>query len=411
MHTVLKGATLIDGTDRDPLTHSVLIFDETKIVNIGTEEAIPIPDNSKVYDVSGLFIIPGLIDCHIHMDLHGMADTFQENLVKDKLRAIRTAKEMEDTLRAGYTTVRNLGSVNGIDFAVRQAIDAGWVKGPRIITSGKIICMTCSGTEYFSGMYRIADGVDENRKAAREQLKAGADVLKVMATGAIMNPGGVPGAAQLGVDEMRAVIEEGAKLGIPTAAHAHGAQGIKNAVEAGVATIEHGTMADDEAIEMMVKKNVFLVPTLLVDNLICKAGERNEIPAFMVEKAERIKEKRHLVFKKAISAGVKIAMGTDAGTPFNFHGKNSMELDLYVREKLMTPLKALQTATRDAAEAIGLSDRLGTLEKNKIADCLVLGKNPLEDIGCLLDLKNIRMVFKQGMLQKGWSGNGHAAND
>ena len=161
----------------------------------------------------------------------------------------------------------------------------------------------------------------------------------------------------------------------------------------------------------MAKKNVFLVPTLLVDDLICKAGERNEVPAFMVEKAERIKEKRHLVFNKAISAGVKIAMGTDAGTPFNFHGKNSMELDLYVREKLMTPLKALQTATRDAAEAIGLSDRLGTLEKNKIADCLVLGKNPLEDIGCLLDLKNIRMVFKQGMLQKGWSGNGHVAND
>src|SRR5210317_225422 len=132
MHIVLKGATLIDGTDRDPLNHSVLIFNETRIVNIGTEEEILIPDNSKVYDVSGLFVIPGLIDCHIHMDLHGMADTFQENFVEDKLRAIRTAAEMEDTLRAGYTTVRNLGSVNGIDFAVRQAIDAGWVKGPRI---------------------------------------------------------------------------------------------------------------------------------------------------------------------------------------------------------------------------------------------------------------------------------------
>jgi len=399
MHTVLKGATLIDGTDRDPLNHSVLIFNEKKIVKIGTEEEIMIPDDSKVYDVSGLFVIPGLIDCHIHMDLHGMADTFQENLVEDKLRAIRTAAEMEDTLRAGYTTVRNLGSVNGIDFAVRQAIEEGLVKGPRIITSGRIICMTCSGTEYFSGMYRIADGVDENRKAAREQLKAGADVLKVMATGAIMNPGGVPGAAQLGVDEMRAVIEEGAKLGIPTAAHAHGAQGIKNAVEAGVATIEHGTMADDEAIEMMVKKNVFLVPTLLVDDLIRKAAERSEVPAFMVEKAERIKEMRHLVFKKAISAGVKIAMGTDAGTPFNFHGKNSIELDLYVREKWMTPLKALQTATKDAAEAIGLSDRLGTLEKDKIADCVVLKKNPLEDIGCLLDVKNIQMVYKEGSLQ------------
>lgn len=399
MHTVLKGATLIDGTDREPLKHAVLVFKKTKIVEIGKESDILIPDNSKVYDVSGLFVVPGLIDCHIHMDLHGMADTFQENLVEDKLRTIRTATEMEASLRAGYTTVRNLGSVNGIDFAVRQAIDEGWVKGPRIITSGKIICMTCSGTEYFKGMYRVADGVDENRKAAREQLKAGADVLKVMATGAIMNPGGVPGAAQLGVDEMCAVVEEGAKLGVPTAAHAHGAQGIKNAVKAGVATIEHGTMADDEAIEMMAEKNVYLVPTLLVDDLIRDAAETNEVPAFMIEKAERLKEMRYLVLQKAISAGVKIAMGTDAGTPFNFHGKNSIEPNLYVSANLMTPLQALQTATRDAAAAIGLSDRLGTLEVTKIADCLVLGKNPLEDISSLLDLKNIKIVFKEGALQ------------
>jgi imidazolonepropionase-like amidohydrolase len=271
--------------------------------------------------------------------------------------------------------------------------------------------MTCSGTEYFKGMYRIADGEDENRKAAREQLKDGADVLKVMATGAIMNPGGVPGASQLGVREMRAVVEEGAKLGIATAAHAHGAQGIKNAIEAGVATIEHGTMADNEAIEMMAKKNVFLVPTLLVDDLIRRAGEKNEVPAFMVEKAERIKEMRHLVLEKAMSAGVKIAMGTDAGTPFNFHGKNSIELDLYVSENLMTPLKALQTATKNAAEAIGLSDRLGTLEKDKMADCVVLKKNPLEDMSCLMDLKNIYMVFKAGILQRGWSENDPESSD
>jgi imidazolonepropionase-like amidohydrolase len=401
MHTVLKGATIIDGRHADPLKSAVLIFKRTKIVAVGTESKVIIPQDSILYDLSGHFVIPGLIDCHIHMDLHGMADTFQENLVEDKLRAIRSAQEMAQTLRAGYTTVRNLGSVNGIDFAVRQAIADGWVKGPRILTSGKIICMTCSGTEYFSGMYRVADGVDENRKAAREQLKAGADVLKVMATGAIMNPGGVPGASQLDVAEMQSVVAEGAKLGIPTAAHAHGAQGIKNAIRAGVATIEHGTMADDEAIEMMAQQNVFLVPTLLVDDLIRSAGEKDQVPAFMVEKAERIKALRHRVLKKAISAGVKIAMGTDAGTPFNFHGHNSIELDLYVKEKLMTPFQALQTATQNAAQAIGMSDRLGTLEKGKRADCVVLKKNPLEDISCLKDLNNITMVFRDGILQKG----------
>lgn len=398
MITCLKGATLIDGTGSPPLQNAVLIFRGNKIAEVGTGNDMKIPEDAMIFDVADRYIIPGLIDCHIHLDLHGMADTFQENLVEEKLRTIRSTKEMADTLRAGYTTVRSLGSVNHIDFAVKKAAEEGLIDGPRILTSGKIICMTSAGSEYFEGMYRVADGVDETRKAAREQLKAGADVLKVMATGAIMNPGGVPGAAQLNVEEMEAVVEEGAKLGIWTAAHAHGAQGIKNAVQAGVRTIEHGTMADDEAIALMTDKNVFLIPTLLVDDLLVRAGERSGIPAFMLEKAVAVGKKRNRVFRKAMAAGVPIAMGTDAGTPFNYHGKNSLELKLYVDKELMTPYEALQTATRTAAEAIGLADSLGTLEKGKIADCVVLGKNPLEDIACLLDIENIHMVFKDGLL-------------
>jgi len=223
-------------------------------------------------------------------------------------------------------------------------------------------------------------------------------VLKVMATGAIMNPGGVPGAPQLNVEEIQAVVEEGAKLDIKTAAHAHGAQGIKNAIRAGVATIEHGTMADDEAIALMAEKNIYLIPTLSVDDLIIRAGAQSGVAAFMVEKAINIGKKRSKVFRKAIAAGVPIAMGTDAGTPFNYHGKNSLEVKLYVDRALMTPQEALQTATLNGAEAIGLADSLGTLEKGKIADCVVLSQNPLEDIGCLLDVENIHMVFKDGVL-------------
>ena len=398
MFTVLKGATLFDGTGRPSIKNAVLIFDDNRIAGVGSEKEMEIPKGAQVYEVLNKYIIPGLIDCHIHLDLHGMADTFQENLVEEKLRTLRSAKEMEDTLRTGYTTVRSLGSVNHIDFAVKKAIEEGLINGPRILASGKIICMTSAGSEYFEGMYRVADGVDECRKAAREQLKEGADVLKVMATGAIMNPGGIPGAPQLDVEEIHAVVEEGAKMGIKTAAHAHGAQGIKNAIMAGVATIEHGSMADDEAIAMMVEKNVFLIPTLLVDELIRKAGEKNGVPAFMVKKAESIKEIRREVLRKAIAAGVKIAMGTDAGTPYNYHGKNSLELSLYVEEKLMKAEEALMTATKNAADAIGLADQVGTLEKGKLADCVVIDQNPLDNIRCLLDNGHVRMVFKNGIL-------------
>jgi imidazolonepropionase-like amidohydrolase len=396
--TVLKGATLIDGTGNEPVKNSVLIFKDNKIESVGTVNDVEIPHDAMVYDISDQYIIPGLIDCHIHLDLHGMADTYQENLVEDKLRTIRAAMEMQATLRAGFTTVRNVGSVNHIDFAVKNAVEEGFIAGPRILTSGKIICMTSSGTEYFNGMYREADGVGENRKAAREQLKNGADLLKVMATGAIMNPGGVPGAPQLDVEEIRAVVEEGAKLGKNVAAHAHGAQGIKNAILAGVATIEHGTMADNEAIAMMVEKNVYLVPTLAVDHLMLKYGEKHGVPAFMIKKAKELAEMRNEVIRKAIAAGVRIAMGTDAGTPYNYHGRNSLELVVMVEEKLMTAMDALIASTKTAAEAIGLADEVGTLEKGKLADCVVLNQNPLEDIKCLLNKKNINMVFKDGTL-------------
>ncbi|MFW6315014.1 MAG: amidohydrolase family protein, partial [Desulfohalobiaceae bacterium] len=260
-HIVLRGATLIDGNG-DIIQNAVLVLKDTKISAVGKEEEVQIPHQAKIYDLEGRHIIPGLIDAHVHLDLHGMPDTVHESLVEQKLRSIRAGIEMGNTLRAGITTVRNTGSTAYIDIAVKKAVQEGLIIGPRILACGKIICMLSSGSDYFRGLYREADGVDENRRAAREQLKEGADFLKVMASGAIMNPGGVPGATQLDVDEIRAVVLEGAKVGKHTAAHAHGAQAIKNAVEAGVRTIEHGTLADEEALKMMRDRNVFLVSTL-----------------------------------------------------------------------------------------------------------------------------------------------------
>jgi imidazolonepropionase-like amidohydrolase len=397
MYKVLTGATLIDGTGTAPIDQAALLINGDIIEAVGAKNEIPVPAEAEVIDVQGKYLLPGLIDTHIHMDLHGMADTFQENLVEDKLRTLRSAREMEDTLRAGFTTIRNVGSVNYIDFAIKAGIEQGLVKGPRILTSGRAISMTCSGTDYFVGFYRLADGVQECRKAAREQLKEGADLLKVMATGAIMNPGGVPGAPQLDVDEIKAVVKEGAKLGKHTAAHAHGSQGIKNSVIAGVRTIEHGTMADDEAIAMMADKGVFLVPTLVVHECWINHEKNQDVPEFILKKSSSIEQQGREVLHKAIAAGVRIAMGTDAGTNFNYHGKNSGEIIAYVKHGFMTPMEALQSATQTAAAAIDMAQQVGTLEKGKFADCLVLENNPLEDINGLADPQNINMVIKSGL--------------
>lgn len=400
MHTVLKGMTLIDGTGRI-IEDAILVWKDKHIVAVGEKSQVEQPADAIVYNLEDKFVIPGLIDTHIHLDMHGMADTYHESLVEDKLRAIRATLEMGNTIRAGITTVRNAGSANYIDIAVRKAVEEGLIVGPRILASGKIICMHSAGNEYFEGLYYEADGVDENRKAAREQLKQGADLLKVMATGAIMNPGGVPGAPHLDEDEIHAVVEEGKKVGKHTAAHAHGAKGIKNAVAAGVRTIEHGTLADEEALKMMLAKGVFLTSTLSSNFWMLNARGKNEVPQFMSEKAEEVAKIRRENLHRAIAMGVKIIMGTDAGTPYNFHGRNAMEIVQYVKLGLMDEMDAIIASTQTAADGIGLLDELGTLEKEKFADCVVLRENPLENIESIASLENIYLVFKEGSLISG----------
>ena len=400
MYTVLDGATLFDGNKKH-IKNAVMVFKDSVVHAVGSRRQVRIPKDAKTIDCTGKFIIPGLIDTHIHLDMHGMGDTYHESLVEDKLRTIRAAKEMTNTVRAGVTTVRNMGSANFIDIAVKKAVEEGLIIGPRILASGKIICMMTAGNEYFKGLYREADGVEENRKAAREQIKEGADILKVMATGAIMNPGGVPGAPQLDTDEIRAVVDEGRKIGLYTAAHAHGAEGIKNAVKAGVRTIEHGTLADDEAIRMMGARGIFLSSTLSSNFWMLKAKRNRNIPQFMFEKAKEVTKIRKKNLEKALKEGVKVVMGTDAGTPYNYHGKNATELIQYVKLGLMSEEEAIVASTRTAAEALGMADRIGTLEKGKSADCIVLGDNPLENIECLNPEGSIVFVFKEGTLIKG----------
>jgi len=396
MHTLYKNATIFDGRSDRLLENAGLLVKNDVIEAVGGYREIHCPSKARVVDLYGKWIIPGLLDCHVHLDMHGMADTYQENLVEDKLRTLRVACEAEATLKAGFTTVRNIGTVNGIDFALKAGIEAGYCQGPRLVTAGRIISMTCSGTEYFAGMYRLADGPDECRKAAREQLKQGADFLKLMATGAVMNPGGVPGAAQLEVDEMRAVVAEGLKLGKHTAAHAHGAQGIKNAVTAGVRTIEHGTMADEEALAAMAEAGVFLVPTMMLHTLFEEHAE--EVPEFMLHKSRIMENAYKGIVRRAKELGVEIAMGTDAGTNYNYHGNNAAEIVYLVVNEIMSPSEALTCATLSAARAIQMDHQVGSLEPGKLADFVVLTANPLADISVLAENDKIEAVYKGGDL-------------
>ncbi len=396
----LSGAKLITGTGQH-IDKGTIVIEDQRIAAVGHPEQVTVPSGAVHIDLTGKTVMPGLIDAHVHLDMHGMPDTYHESLVEDKLRTIRASIEMANTVRAGITTVRNAGSANYIDIAVKRAVEEGLVTGPRILASGRIICMMTAGSEYFQGLYREADGVDENRRAAREQLKEGADLLKVMATGAIMNPGGTPGAPHLNVEEIRAVVEEGEKTGKHTAAHAHGAEGIKNAIKAGVRTIEHGTLADDEALKMMADQGVFLTSTLCSNFWMLNGSAKNGIPQFMFQKAEEVSKIRVENLCRALQAGVQVAMGTDAGTPYNYHGRNAMELIQYVDKGIMDPMQAIEASTRIAADAMGLLSETGTLEPGKVADLLVVSADPLQDIHCLLELASIHCVFKAGQVIHG----------
>lgn len=394
MIKVFKVPHLIDGYGGKPIENAILSIKDNLIIYAGKAEHYDIPAGAEVFVFEGMTVIPGLIDCHIHMDLHGLPDTNAENHVEDKLRAIRTAYNMINTLKQGITTVRNAGSVNHIDFAVKAALAEGWFDGPRLYTSGQIISMTARGNDYFLGMYREADGPDEVRKAAREQLKAGADFLKVMATGAYMNPGGVPGAVQYSLEELQVIVEEADKLGLRVAAHAHGAQGIINSALAGVKTIEHGSFLDQRGLELMLEKKIYLVPTYVAGYHILENAKKSGVPDFMIKKNLEMRKIRAGSIKKAYDAGIKVAFGSDAGTCSNCHGNNAMELVLWVQEGFMEPLDALQCATLNAAEAIGIENKVGTLEAGKEADFVVVEGDLTLSLMPLLE--GIKAVYQAG---------------
>jgi imidazolonepropionase-like amidohydrolase len=376
----LVGARLIDGTGAAPIEDATLILNE-RVLEITSDDRLADYPDPETLDIGGRTVIPGLINAHVHLTLDdGAPDPFKA--LRDEppaVTAIRAASRARRMLEAGITTARDLGGVNYIELAVRDLIRSGEIAGPRLLCAGKQITMT-GGQGWPIG--RESDGPDEVRKAVREQLKAGADLIKLMATGGVLTPGVQPGTAQLAEDELRAGVIEAHKAGRRTAAHAQGTDGVKAAVRAGISTVEHGVFLDDEAVAMMKERDVVFVPTLTPAYRITQAGRARGIPQYVMDKMAKVNAANTLSFQLAWRAGVIIAAGNDGGTPFNPHEDLMTELRLMV-EAGVPPVDAIRAGTWGSARAMGLEDETGTIERGKWADLVVLDGDPLIDITAL----------------------------
>lgn len=363
---VLRGADVVDANG---IREADVAIEDGEIVSVGD-----VSDADEELDVSGKFVAPGLIDSHIHSAMDGRPDVTSVFGDSDMMLSYRAVSNLRDALRAGVTTVRDLGSPTTLALDAADAIEAGLIEGPRIVACGQNVVMT-GGHGHWHG--READGESEVKKAVREQLKRGAGVVKCMATGGVLTDGAITGSPELDEAELTTLVETAAAKHVPTAAHAHGTEGIKNALRAGISSIEHGTFMDREAAEMMADRGTYWVPTAKASAGIVEHGTEAGIPEYAVEKAEEAIDSVADAFEYAMDAEVPIAMGTDAGTPFNFHADIPEELELMV-EYGMSPEAALEAATVNAADLLGLSD-VGLVEEGYRADLVVLDSNPRED--------------------------------
>lgn len=400
MSIVIHGVTLIDGTGSAPQAAAVIVIEGTQFAGVGGEGTVQLPEHpTQRWHLPGLTALPGLIDAHVHLLFNPDPSAVRASpMPRSELLVLRAAVRARRTLAAGFTTVRDLGAPNAPIFSLRQAVAEGTVPGPRIIASGRCLTITGGhGTQYGWPMAWEVDGPEEFRKAVRKQIKLGADCVKVMATRPAFSPP-YRGRTSFLVEEMRPGVEDAHAAGAAVAAHAHTSiEGIRNAVLAGVDSIEHGDPADDSTLEMMAARGTMLVPTLALSEGLRQAAQRESFP-FGEPLRQRVEQKLELALhtvRRAKGLGVLMALGTDAGFTAVWHGANALELALFVRAGL-SPMEALLAGTKHAAKVCGRSATLGTVEVGKQADLIVVEGNPLEDIELLQDRERIKLIVQDG---------------
>jgi imidazolonepropionase-like amidohydrolase len=406
-YSLIHNGTLIDGNGGHPIHDVAILIKDNYIIDVGSEETISIPNDKFVkIDANDGFILPGFIDAHLHL----MADGFRyEDTIYDPLSIYfyKATQNMRKTIEAGVTTVRDAGLA---DIGVKMAVDQGLILGPRMqisvaplsISGGHFDFWLNSGfdikTSYPGFPDSICDGVEEVRKKVREVLRAKAEVIKVMVTGGVMSANDSPEFTQFTEEELRVIVQETKYHNdSKVMAHAHGVDGIKNALKVGIHSIEHGTYIDKEASNKMKEQGTYLVPTFVVMEFNKRLAESGQLPEWRSEEAIRIVDIHQKNIKKAFQAGVKIAMGTDSGVVA--HGFNLHELG-FLNDIGMKPEDTIVAATKTASECLGWEDKLGTIETGKYADIVITKTDPLADIKSLGDQMNISVVIKDGKIVK-----------
>ncbi|PYX88839.1 MAG: Xaa-Pro dipeptidase [Acidobacteria bacterium] len=406
--TYIRAGRLFDGTSDTVRQNVVVVVQDDRIQSVGPEGAVSIPSGATVIDLSRATVLPGLIDCHTH--LGSRADRYDEIYrFKDTpfQRAFAAVVHARKTLEAGFTTVRDVGSLPFLAVDLRNSINEGLVPGPRIVASGPGISITGGHGDLnnYSPQtrvsmfpeernFQIADGVDQVRHVVRAQVKYGVDVIKILATGGVLSKGDSPGAPQFTFEELKTAAEEAHMAGRKIAAHAHGTQGIKNAILAGIDSIEHASLIDDEGIRLAKEHGTYLVMDIYNDDYILTKAIEFGLPQENVEKEKMVGRLQRENFKKAVQAGAKMAFGTDAGVyP---HGDNARQF-FYMVKFGMTPSQAIRAATTNAADLIGRSKDVGSVEAGKYADIIAVSADPLQDVRAL---ENVGFVMKGGVVYK-----------
>jgi len=401
--TLIRAGHVIDvHTGNEAADQTVIVIGDSISAIAPTASTPQLPGDAEI-DMRNMTVLPGLIDVHTHLTMDTNFDPYHELSTSVAKSALIGARNAKVTLEAGFTTVRNVGADGYADVDLRDAINEGLIEGPHMQVSGPALGITgghCDDNllpfEFHQTSDGVADGVEAVQHKVRENIKYGADVIKVCATGGVLSKGDDPQASQYTLEELKAIVADAHRLGRKVAAHAHGAQGILWATEAGIDSIEHGSYMNDEDIAAMKQHGNYFVPTAYLIDWMQQYGN---LPPFYKQKMKDVSAVEKANAKKAIAAGVKVALGTDAAVyP---HGLNAHELDVYVNQFGMTPLAALQTATLNAADLMSWTNHLGSIEAGKWADIIAVNGDPLKDIRLL---EHVQFVMKSGIVYKNESG-------